>query len=81
MKAGKGRELPALMLCPRKERLAPMNQNALQAYFRLGMLITVGSVLLLMVQQPDTAEYVVTVLSVCIGVVLMALVALAARFL
>lgn len=45
------------------------------------MLITVGSVLLLIVQQPDTAEYVVTVLSVCIGVVLMALVAFAARFL
>ncbi len=58
-----------------------MNQNALQAYFRLGMLITVGSVLLLIVQQPDTAEYVVTVLSMCIGVMLMALVAFAARFL
>jgi hypothetical protein len=57
----------------------PMNQSALQAYFRLGMLIAVGSVLLLMVQQPETAEYVVTVLSLCIGVLLMALVALVAR--
>lgn len=58
-----------------------MNRSALQAYFRLGMLIVVGSVLLLVVQQPDTAEYVVTVLSLCIGVALIALVALVARLL
>ncbi|MFN7209568.1 MAG: hypothetical protein ACK4P1_04135 [Aggregatilineales bacterium] len=58
-----------------------MNRSALQAYFRLGMLIVVGSVLLLVVQQPDTAEYVVTVLSLCIGAALIALVALVARFL
>jgi hypothetical protein len=60
-----------------------MNQSTLQAYFRLGMLIAVGSmllsVLLLMVQRPQTAEYVVTVLSLCIGVLLMALVALVAH--
>ncbi|MCS6870096.1 MAG: hypothetical protein RML95_04615 [Anaerolineae bacterium] len=58
-----------------------MNRGVLQAYFRLGMLIAVGSVLLLVVQQPETAEYVVTVLSLCIGIVLMVLVALVARFL
>jgi preprotein translocase subunit Sss1 len=58
-----------------------MNQSALQAYLRLGLLIVVGSVLLLVVQQPDTAEYVVTVLSLCIGLLLVALVALVARFL
>ncbi len=58
-----------------------MNRSALQAYLRLGTLIVVGSVLLLMVQTPDTAEYVVTVLSLCVGALLVALVALVARFL
>jgi hypothetical protein len=56
-----------------------MNREALQAYFRIGIFLFLASVLLLTIQRPDTAEYVVTVFSVCIGAALVLLVAFVAR--
>lgn len=57
-----------------------MNRDALKAFFQFGVWITVLSVLLLFIVRPGTAEYVVTLLTLGIGLLLMVLVALTARF-
>lgn len=56
-----------------------MNAEALKAFFRLGILILVLSLGILCVQKPGTPEFVVTVLSALVGVILVGLVALVAR--
>lgn len=56
-----------------------MNSEALKAFFRLGVLIIVLSVAILFAQKPGSPEFTVTILSVCIGAALVALVAWVAR--
>ncbi len=56
-----------------------MNADALKAFLRLGLLIAVLSGVILFVQTPGTPEFIVTILSLCIGVTLVALVLLVAR--
>jgi hypothetical protein len=51
-----------------------VNSEALRGFFRLGMFIVVLAVVLLFILKPGSAEYVVTVLSLVIGAMLLALV-------
>ncbi len=53
-----------------------MAPELLKAFFRAGVFVTGTSVFLLFIVTPDSAEFVVTVLSVCVGVTLLTLVAL-----
>jgi hypothetical protein len=57
-----------------------MNSQGFKAFFRFGVWITLLSMLLLFVVKPGSAEFVVTILTIGIGVLLMVLVALAIRF-
>ncbi|HQV70296.1 MAG TPA: hypothetical protein PLJ62_08980 [Thermoflexales bacterium] len=57
-----------------------MNPQLGKAWFQVGVFITIVSVILLFVLQPKTAEYVITVLSLIIGLALMALVIIAIKF-
>jgi hypothetical protein len=54
-----------------------MAPEALKLFFRLGMFITVAALLLVFTVPKGTAEYVVSVLSLIVGLVLLALVAVA----
>jgi len=55
------------------------NSELLQAFLRLGIFIVVGSLGLLLIVKPNQPEFVVTILSLCIGATLVALVAWTAR--
>ncbi len=56
-----------------------MASDALKAFFRFGVMIIVLSACVLLVQRPGTPEFVVTVMSLIIGLILVALVALVVR--
>ena len=57
-----------------------MSPELLKGFYRVGVFIIGASVFLLFIVEPDTAEFVVTLLSLCIGVTLLALVSLAAWY-
>jgi len=53
-----------------------MAPELLKAFFRAGVFVTGTSVFLLFIVKPDSAEFVITVLSICVGVTILALVSL-----
>jgi hypothetical protein len=57
-----------------------MNPQLGKAWFQAASFITVVSAILLFFQKPGTAEFVVTVLSLIIGAVFMALVIVMVKF-
>jgi hypothetical protein len=52
-----------------------MAPEALKLFFRLGMFITIAALLLVFTVPKGTAEYVVSVLSLVVGLILLTLVA------
>ena len=56
-----------------------MDTTALQAAFRVAILILIAAVAMLPFQPPNSAEFVVTVLAAAVGLVFVALVAVLAR--
>jgi len=56
-----------------------MDTTALQAAFRVAILILVVAVAMLPFQPPNSAEFVVTVLAGAVGLIFVALVAVLAR--
>jgi len=57
-----------------------MTPDLLKSFFRAGVFVTGTSVFLLFIVKRDSAEFVITVLSLCIGLILIGLVALASRY-
>jgi len=57
-----------------------MAPELLKGFFRAGVFVTGTSVFLLFIVKPDSAEFVITVLSICVGVALLTLVALASWY-
>lgn len=57
-----------------------MNREGFKSFFRFGVWITLLAMLLLFIVKPNTPEFIVTLLTIGIGVLLMVLVALAIRF-
>lgn len=53
--------------------------EGMRAFLRWGVLVVVMSGLLLFFQKPGTPEFVITILSLCIGAALVALVVLLIR--
>ena len=53
-----------------------MNPDRLKAFYRMGIFVAGSSALLLFVVKRDSAEFVVTILSLGIGLILMLLVSL-----
>ena len=47
-----------------------MNRSVLQGYFRIGIFVGVGGVLLMFAQPPDSAEFVISACSGVIGLLL-----------
>jgi preprotein translocase subunit Sss1 len=56
-----------------------MDPIALQAAFRVALLILIAAVVMLPFQPPTSAEFVVTVLAAAVGLIFVGLVALLAR--
>jgi hypothetical protein len=56
-----------------------MSPEAGQLWFRVAIFITLTSLALLFFQQSGTAEFVVTVLALGVGIVMIALIAIIAR--
>ena len=56
-----------------------MNPQAAKAGLSLGLFIVVASVLLLPLEPPGSAEFIVTVLSLFVGLVTIGVIALAIR--
>lgn len=56
-----------------------MNPEAGQHWFRVAMFITLVSAGLLLIQQPGTAEFVITVTTLVIGLVFIGILAVMAR--
>ncbi len=56
-----------------------MSPEAGQLWFRVAVFITLTSLALLFFQQPGTAEFVVTVLALGVGIIMIALIAIIAR--
>jgi len=56
-----------------------MSPEAGQLWFRVAIFITLTSLALLFFQQPGTAEFVVTVLALGVGIIMIALIAIIAR--
>ncbi len=52
-----------------------------QAWFRIAIFLIVGSGLLLLFQQPGTAEFVVTTCSLGVGLLMLLLIVLAVKLL
>jgi len=48
-----------------------MSPELLKGFFRAGIFVAGTSIFLLLIVEPNSAEFVVTVLSLCIGVLLM----------
>lgn len=57
-----------------------MSPDLLKAFFRAGVFVAGSSIFLLFIVQRDSAEYVVTIMSLCVGVILIGLVMLASWF-
>jgi hypothetical protein len=53
-----------------------MSPDLLKSFFRAGIFVAGTSIFLLFIVEPESAEFVITVVSLCIGIVLMSLVAL-----
>lgn len=53
-----------------------MRPELLKGFYRIGVFIVGTSVLLLFIVKPDSAEFAVTLLSICIGMTLILLVSL-----
>ena len=51
-----------------------MTPELLKAFYRIALLVLGASIALLLVVPPDSAEYIVTLMSVCVGSILLALV-------
>ncbi len=58
-----------------------MGPEALRAYFRLGMWITLVAVILVLILPRDGPEFVISVCSLGIGLTLLSLIFLVGRFL
>lgn len=56
-----------------------MSPEAGQIWFRVAIFITVVSLLLLPFQRPGTAEFVVTVLTLIVGLIMTALIVIIVR--
>lgn len=56
-----------------------MNPEAGQAWFRIAMLLTLVSGALLFIVEPGTAEFIVTVTTLVIGLVFIGVIAVAVR--
>lgn len=56
-----------------------MNPQVGQTWFRVAISITLVSLVLLFFQQPRTAEFIVTVLALGVGVIMTALIILIVR--
>ncbi len=57
-----------------------MTPELLKGFYRIAVFIWVVSIALLFVVKPDTAEYVVTLMSIGIGALLLVLVILTSRY-
>ncbi len=57
-----------------------MTPDALRAFFRIGVFVTAISVILAIANPRDSAEFVVSVCSIMIGITLMILVGIATWF-
>lgn len=57
-----------------------MNPQLGKTWFQVASFITIVSMILLFVLQPNTAEYSITVVSLVIGLALMALVVVVIKF-
>jgi hypothetical protein len=53
-----------------------MSPDLLQSFFRAGVFVFGTSIFLLFIVKRDSAEFVITIVSLCIGLVLMLLVSL-----
>jgi hypothetical protein len=56
-----------------------MNPDALRAYFRMGMWVTLVALVLVLAVPRDTPEFVVSVCSLAVGLALTGVVALLSR--
>lgn len=56
-----------------------MNPDALRAYFRMGMWVTLVALVLVLAVPRDTPEFVVSVCSLAVGLTLTGVVALLSR--
>lgn len=57
-----------------------MTPDLLKGFFRAGVFVTGTSVFLLFIVKPDSAEFVITILSIGVGITLLVLVALASWY-
>ena len=57
-----------------------MGPDLLKSFFRAGVFVAGTSVFLLFIVKRDSAEFVITILSLCVGLTLIGLVALASRY-
>lgn len=57
-----------------------MTPSILKAFFSLAVFIIGASLILLLVVPQDSPEFIVTLLSICVGSALLLLVALTSRF-
>ena len=58
-----------------------MTPNLLKVFYTIASFIVGASLLLLFIVPPDSPEYIVTLMSTCVGAALLILVVLTARFL
>ncbi len=54
-----------------------MKPELLKGFYRIGVFVVGTSVALLFIVKPDSAEFFVTLLSICVGVTLLLLVGMA----
>ena len=57
-----------------------MTPDLLKGFYRIAIFVIGTSIAMLLVVKPDSAEYIVTLLSICIGSILLLLVVLANRY-
>ncbi len=57
-----------------------MTPELLKGFYRIAVFVLVVSIALLFVVKPDTAEFVVTLMSIGIGAILLVLVILTSRY-
>ena len=57
-----------------------MTPNMLKVFYTIASFIIGTSLMLLFIVPPDSPEYFVTLLSICVGALLLLLVALTAKF-
>ena len=57
-----------------------MSPNMLKVFFTMASFIIGTSLVLLFIVPPDSPEYFVTLMSICVGAILLFLVALTAKF-